>query len=131
MVYVATVLVVRLGKKRFMGQGTAFDLILGIMPGSTVSRAITGTAPFVPALAGAGVLVAMRWLLSGVVLRWHAFGTAFTACERLLVRGGKIDREAMRRSHMTQRDLREDLCVGRVCRAWRRSPRRGWSAASC
>jgi hypothetical protein len=45
-VYVATVFMVRLGKKRFMGQGTAFDLILGIMLGSTVSRAITGTAPF-------------------------------------------------------------------------------------
>jgi uncharacterized membrane protein YcaP (DUF421 family) len=108
-VYVATVFMVRLGKKRFMGQGTAFDLILGIMLGSTVSRAITGTAPFFPALAAAGVLVAMHWLLSGVALRWHAFGTAFKGHERLLVRGGEIDREAMRRSHMTERDLWEDL----------------------
>jgi hypothetical protein len=69
-----------------------------------------------------------------VVLRWHAFDTAFEGrerFERFLVRGGEIDREAMRRSHMTQRDLREDLCVGRVCRAWRRSPRRGWSAPAC
>ena len=48
-VYAATVFMFRLGQNRFMGQGTAFDLILGIMPGSTVSRAITGTAPFFPA----------------------------------------------------------------------------------
>jgi uncharacterized membrane protein YcaP (DUF421 family) len=29
-VYVVTVLMVRLGKKRFMGRATAFDVILGI-----------------------------------------------------------------------------------------------------
>jgi hypothetical protein len=52
-VYVVTVIIVRLGKKRFMGQGTAFDVILGIMLGSIVSRAITGNAPFFPALATA------------------------------------------------------------------------------
>src|SRR3954454_23283480 len=35
--YVVTLLMVRLGKKRFMGQSTAFDVILGIMLGSIVS----------------------------------------------------------------------------------------------
>ena len=59
-VYVATVLTVRLGKKRFMGRSTAFDVILGIMLGSVVSRAITGNAPFVPALVAAAVLLAMH-----------------------------------------------------------------------
>jgi uncharacterized membrane protein YcaP (DUF421 family) len=108
-VYVATVLVVRLGKKRFMGQGTAFDVILGIMLGSTVSRAITGTAPFFPALAAAAVLVALHWLLSGVALRWHGFGTAFKGHERLLIRDGAVDREETRRAHMSERDLWEDL----------------------
>jgi hypothetical protein len=52
-VYVVTVIIVRLGKKRFMGQGTAFDVILGIILGSIVSRAITGNAPFFAALAAA------------------------------------------------------------------------------
>jgi uncharacterized membrane protein YcaP (DUF421 family) len=48
-VFVVTVAIVRLGKKRFLGRATTFDVILGIMLGSTVSRAITGTAPFFPA----------------------------------------------------------------------------------
>ena len=47
-VYVVTVAFARLGKKRFMGRATAFDVILGIMLGSIVSRAITGNAPFCP-----------------------------------------------------------------------------------
>jgi uncharacterized membrane protein YcaP (DUF421 family) len=108
-VYVVTVFVVRLGKKRFMGQGTAFDVILGIMLGSIVSRAITGNAPFFPALVAAGVLVAMHWLLSAVALRWHGFGVAFKGHERLLVRDGEIDWETMRKVHMSERDLWEDL----------------------
>ena len=108
-VYVVTVIIVRLGKKRFMGQGTAFDVILGIMLGSIVSRAITGNAPFFPALAAAAVLVAMHWLLSGIALRWHGFGVAFKGHERLLVRDGKIDWAAMRQAHMSERDLWEDL----------------------
>jgi uncharacterized membrane protein YcaP (DUF421 family) len=108
-VYVVTVVVVRLGKKRFMGQGTAFDVILGIMLGSTASRAITGTAPFFPALGAAAVLVAMHWLVSAVALRWHGFGTAFKGHERLLVRDGRIDGEVLRQVHMSERDLWEDL----------------------
>ncbi len=59
-VYAAMVVVVRLGKKRFMGQATAFDVILGIMLGSVASRAITGNAPLGPALAAAGALLAMH-----------------------------------------------------------------------
>ena len=50
-VYVVTVAFVRLAKKRFMGRATAFDVILGILLGSIVSRAVTGNAPFGPALA--------------------------------------------------------------------------------
>jgi uncharacterized membrane protein YcaP (DUF421 family) len=108
-VYVVTVIIVRLGKKRFMGQGTAFDVILGIILGSIVSRAITGNAPFFPALAAAAVLVAMHWLLSGIALRWHGFGVAFKGHERLLVRDGRIDWATMRQAHMSERDLWEDL----------------------
>src|SRR3546814_818751 len=64
-VYIVTLLVVRLGKKRFLGKATAFDVILGIMLGSIVSRAITGNAPFLPALAAA-VLIALHWSFSAL-----------------------------------------------------------------
>ena len=47
-VFIVTILMVRLAKKRFMGRATAFDVILGIMIGSIVSRAINGQQP-VPA----------------------------------------------------------------------------------
>ena len=81
-VYVITVAIVRLGKKRFMGRTTAFDVILGIMLGSIVSRAITGNAPFGPALAASATLVGMHWAFSGVALRWHGFGRVIKGAPR-------------------------------------------------
>ena len=108
-VYVVTVAIVRLAKKRFMGRASAFDVILGIMLGSVVSRAITGNAPFGPALAAAAVLLAMHWLFSGLAMRWHAFGWAIKGEPLLLVRDGRADQHALRRAHMTEHDLVEEL----------------------
>jgi uncharacterized membrane protein YcaP (DUF421 family) len=108
-VYVVTVLMVRLAKKRFMGRATAFDVILGIMLGSIVSRAVTGNAPFLPALAATAVLIAMHWLFSSIAMRWHGFGFAIKGSPRLLIRDGQIDGHALRKSHMTEHDLWEDL----------------------
>lgn len=49
-VYVAALITVRLGEKRFFGKNTAFDVILGIIFDSVVSRAITGSSEFFPTL---------------------------------------------------------------------------------
>src|SRR5476651_269417 len=51
-IYVVTICIVRIGKKRFMGGATVFDVILGIIVGSVASRAITGNAPLLPAKIG-------------------------------------------------------------------------------
>lgn len=107
-VYVVTLGIDRLDKKRFMGRSTTFDVILGIMLGS-VSRAITGNTPFFPALAASAVLVATHWLFSGVALHWHRFGWAIKGKPELLVRDGQVDEQMMRWVHMTEHDLWEDL----------------------
>src|SRR3712207_8480435 len=40
LVYAVTLLLIRLGSKRFLSEATAFDVIVGIMLGSVMSRAI-------------------------------------------------------------------------------------------
>jgi uncharacterized membrane protein YcaP (DUF421 family) len=86
LVYAVTLIIVRLGKKRFMGRASAFDVIIGVVLGSVVSRAITGTSPLVPALAAAAVLIIMHWVLSGIAMRWHGFGGLIKGQARILVR---------------------------------------------
>ena len=115
-VFVVTLTIVRLGKKRFLGRATAFDVILGIMLGSIVSRGVTGNAPLVPTLGAAAALMLMHWLFSAIALRWHGFGALVKGRPRLLVSEGRMDDKAMRTAHMTEHDLREDLRSKSVAR---------------
>ncbi len=108
-IYVVTLAIVRLGKKRFMGSGTAFDMIIGIMLGSMASRAVTGNAPMAPTVAASAMLVFMHWLFSAIALRSHRFGVLVKGQDRMLVRDGEVDQAVMRKTHMTERDLDEDL----------------------
>lgn len=62
--YVALLIVVRSGKKRFLGRATAFDIVLVITLGSIASRAITGGTVFFAAMLALVVLVFTHWVFS-------------------------------------------------------------------
>ena len=47
-VFIIAIVMLRICDKRLMGKSTVFDVMLGIVFGSTVSRAIKGNAPFFP-----------------------------------------------------------------------------------
>lgn len=59
-VYVAGVAMVRLAPRRFMGGHTPFDLILGIILGALLARAVNGNAPLVATLAVGFALVLLN-----------------------------------------------------------------------
>jgi len=92
-----------------MGKSTALDVMLGIVFGSVVSRAITGNAPFLPALAGGFVLVLMHWLIAAIAFHSDAFGKLVKGEVRVLVRDGEIQWNEMKRSAITQRDIEEAM----------------------
>ena len=108
-VFTAAIALVRLGNQRFMGKSTALDVMLGIVFGAVVSRAITGNAPFFPTLAAGLVLVILHWMLSAIAFRSHRFGVLVKGKDLLLVREGEILWENMRRAHITRADLEEAM----------------------
>lgn len=108
-IYAVTLAIVRIGKKRFMGSSTAFDVIVGIILGSTVSRALTGNAPLLPSIAAASVLVAMHWLISELAVRSHRFGLLVKGDASLLVRDGRADPKVLRCCSISEGDLDEAL----------------------
>ncbi len=110
-VYLAALGVVRLGEKRFFGKSTAFDLVLSIILGSVISRAINGNAPFFPTLAASVTLVGIHWLLAALAFRSDAFGDLIKGRARVLIRDGELQWDAMRNSHLSEQDLRSDLRV--------------------
>jgi uncharacterized membrane protein YcaP (DUF421 family) len=104
-VYLAALAMVRWGEKRFMGKNTAFDVILGVILGSVVSRAINGSAGFLATLAAGSVLVGMHWAFASLAFRSDRFGTLVKGRTRVLVKDGEIDWTQMRRSHTSRDDL--------------------------
>jgi uncharacterized membrane protein YcaP (DUF421 family) len=110
-VYLTALLVVRLGEKRFFGKSTAFDLVLSIILGSVISRAINGSAPFFPTLAASLGLVGIHWLLAVLAFHSDKFGNLIKGHARVLVDNGEIQWQALRNSHLSNQDLRSALRV--------------------
>ena len=108
-VYLVLIGYVRFAKKRFLSEATGFDAILVIVIGSVASRAISGTAPFIPSLAGTFVLVLVHWVISYITQNSALLGYIVKGKDTVLIRNGKIDREALAASHMSEDDLEEDL----------------------
>jgi hypothetical protein len=98
---------VRFDKRGFMGEATAFDVILGIMVGSIVSQAITGNAPLVPALAATATLIALHSVLTAVACRWYGLGEMIKG--RAPTRQRPRGHSARRIAELTNRDLEDDL----------------------
>lgn len=108
-VYFVALVLLRVGKRRFLGRSTPFDILIGIIIGSVVSRAITGNAPFLPTLVAAAGLVFIHWLLAALTFRSRRLGALVKGDSPVLVREGEVQWDAMRRSAITRLDLEEAL----------------------
>lgn len=105
-VYVSALLMVRaLGDRRFAGKYATFDVIIGIMLGATLSRAISGSSPFFPTLLSAFALVAMHRLLSAASFRFAYIERWIKGRPLLLIENSKVNKQALRATHMTYQDL--------------------------
>jgi len=108
-VLIATLIIVRLGQKRSLGKKTAFDAVLLVILASALARAINGSAAFFPTLGGCLVIVLFHRLLGLAACRWHWLGVLMKSHPDILVLNGELQRDAMRRNHISDRDLEEDM----------------------
>jgi uncharacterized membrane protein YcaP (DUF421 family) len=109
-VYIGALLIVRLaGEARLLGKHAAFDIFLGIIFGSMISRPVNASAPFFETIAVGAVLVGVHWVFGALAFRWHGFGNLVKGRPAVLLENGEILWKAMRANHFTQRDLQETL----------------------
>jgi uncharacterized membrane protein YcaP (DUF421 family) len=108
-IYIAALVMVRIGQKRFLGRNTAFDLILGIILGSVVSRAINGSGEFFPTIASGFALVFLHWFFAALAFRYDRFGNLVKGRPRTLIEEGSIVWDAMRKSNISRTDLNTAL----------------------
>jgi uncharacterized membrane protein YcaP (DUF421 family) len=108
-VFVAALVIVRCGDRRFLSQKTAFDAVLGFILASMLARAVNGTAAFFPTLGGGLVLVVLHRVLAYWSRRSHTFGLLIKGRSDIIVREGALDEGAARRNRLSEHDVLEDL----------------------
>lgn len=109
-VFVLGIVAVRIvAHRRFVSRHAPFDVILGIMLGAILARAINGTAPFLPTLGSAVVLLVLDHLIAVGVYRWPWFRNLVEGRSEELVRDGELNRESMHRCHISREDLLVEL----------------------
>lgn len=109
-VYVVLLLLLRIvGDRRFNGRHAAFDIILSIILGATLSRAINGSAPFFGTLLAGVVLVALHWLFSALAFHSSQLEKLIKGQSRWLIKGGELNHQMLRQSHITRNDLLSTL----------------------
>src|ERR1700693_4342122 len=108
-IYLAWLAAVRFADNRLLGKYSPFDVVLAVILGAVLGRAINGSTPFFETMGAGAVLVGMHWLFAILSARSHAFGRLVRGTERLLVWNGEVRRAEMRKYHLSERDLLEML----------------------
>jgi hypothetical protein len=70
-VFLATLIMVRLGHKRSLAHETPFDALLLVILAAVLSRAINGSAAFFPTLGGGVVLVLLHHFFAQLAYHSH------------------------------------------------------------
>ena len=97
-VFVAGVVLLRVGARRSLGRNAGFDILFGVVLGSVLSRAINGQAAFFPTLGASAALVGLHVLLSFLSSRWHWLSITIKGRAKTVVRDGAVDHAALRRA---------------------------------
>ncbi|HKB89307.1 MAG TPA: YetF domain-containing protein [Opitutaceae bacterium] len=108
-VFAFSILLLKLAHKRFLGKNSGIDVMLAVLLGSVLSRAINGQAQFFPTLGACAVLVVLHRCCSAAAFHFHSMALLFGGRDHILVREGQIDWDAMCESKITKEDLLENV----------------------
>jgi uncharacterized membrane protein YcaP (DUF421 family) len=97
---------IRASGLRTFSRYAPIDTVVTVLIGSNLSRAMTGSAPFVPTLAASLAIVAAHRVLASAALRSPWLNRLLKGEARPLVVGGQVQEAALRREAIT----RDDLC---------------------
>lgn len=102
-------MLLRLSGRRTFGHWSALDVILSIIVGSALGRAMTGSAPLLGTMTAAAVLVVLHVLLGKAVTHSAWLARIVEGDAVLLARNGIIDQGACTAHMISQADLAEAL----------------------
>ena len=109
LIFFYTLALVRFGGLRIFVRTSSFEIVLGIILASMMSRALTASARFIPTLTAAAVLVLLHRLLVELAQRNPTLALLIKGAEVRLVEDGKILETGLKKTALTEKDLMECL----------------------
>lgn len=107
--FIAAWALFKLGKKRFLRQGSAFDALIAIIVGAVLGRGIAEGDSFFAALAAGAVIMAAHWVFARLAFESAFWSRVIEGHERVLMSGGVPDRRQMRRALVSEADIVQAL----------------------
>lgn len=108
-VFFATLIMIRIAGGRFLAGRNSFDMAMGFIMASMLSRAINGNTAFWGTLGTGFFVAALYRALTYCASKSHMFGNWIKGKSKCLIKDGKIDLKAMSQNNLSRHDLQEDL----------------------
>jgi uncharacterized membrane protein YcaP (DUF421 family) len=105
LVFLLTLVMIRISGRRSFGIKTTFDNIIVILLGSILSRAVAGVSPFVPTIVASFAIVALHRLFGYLVVRSERFGKLVEGQKILLFSNNEFIRDRMNRALVCKEDI--------------------------
>jgi uncharacterized membrane protein YcaP (DUF421 family) len=109
LVFVYGLVLVRIAGRRIFGKWSALDIVVSIIIGSNLSRALTGSAQLWGTLAATTLLVGLHWVLARLVAASPGFSRIIEGGSIDLARHGAPKDSARHRYGISEADLNEAL----------------------
>ena len=108
--YVCLICFLRISGKRTLAKLNAFDLVVTVALGSTLSAILLQESIALAEGATAlGLLIVMQYLVAFTSVRWSGFAHAVRSEPALLARSGEFCRDAMKRQRITEAEVRSAI----------------------
>ena len=100
---------VRIFGPRIFGRWSPLDLVLSVLIGSNLSRALTGNAPLLATMVATTVLIGIYWVLARLAIDAAWVSWLVKGRQVVLIKDGQVDWDELRRQGLGPRDLEEAL----------------------
>lgn len=108
-IFIYGLIALRVSGKRTFARWSALDIVISIVVGSNLSRAITGNAPMPGTMAAVAVLVALHWIAAQAVARSQFWSRLLEGAGVTLGEDGTVDDDVRKHHAVSCEDLREAL----------------------
>lgn len=103
------ILIIKVGGKRIFGKQGAFDIVISIVLGTLLARAITGNSHFFPTIITAFGLALLHRTLAWLTFANKNLGKIFKGSADLLIENGILQYPMMKKHSITEKDILESI----------------------